>query len=227
MQASASDERNTAELCVCITARGFTAHASTPQDGVNAVTGLLALLMRLPLSGTETVRAFESISTLFPHGDFYGEAAGVALEDEKSGRTTMTLNILKLEDGELEGMFDLRASIAATDENTRDVLYKRFERAGLTPMDNAMCPPHIVDEHSDFVRTLLSCYNSVTGEEAKPIAIGGGTYVHGIENGVAFGCAKIGVDNRMHGADEFMEISQMKLSCEVFAEAIVRLCADN
>ena len=53
---------------------------------------------------------------------------------------------------------------------------------------------------------------------------GGGTYVHGLERGVAFGCAVFGVDNRMHGDDEFMEISILVKSAKILADAILRLC---
>ena len=55
--------------------------------------------------------------------------------------------------------------------------------------------------HISFVQTLLQCYTDVTGKPGKAFAIGGGTYVHHLKNGVAFGCADLEVDNRMHGAD--------------------------
>ena len=68
---------------------------------------------------------------------------------------------------------------------------------------SGMFPPHHVPADSPFVQTLLQCYTDVTGKPGKPFAIGGGTYVHHLKNGVAFGCADLEVDNRMHGADEF------------------------
>ena len=71
----------------------------------------------------------------------------------------------------------------------------------------------------------MKCYREYTGRDDKPIAIGGGTYVHGIENGVAFGCAMPGTDNRMHGADEFAVIAELELSAKIFAQAIADLCS--
>ena len=56
------------------------------------------------------------------------------------------------------------------------------------------------------------------------MAIGGGTYVHHLKNGVAFGCADLEVDNHMHGADEFAVISQLVMSAKIFAQAIIELC---
>ncbi|MBQ4176530.1 MAG: peptidase M20, partial [Lachnospiraceae bacterium] len=61
-------------------------------------------------------------------------------------------------------------------------------------------------------------------KKGKPIAIGGGTYVHGLKRGVAFGCAEEDVDNRMHGDDEFMKLSILVKSAKIFADAILRLC---
>ena len=48
--------------------------------------------------------------------------------------------------------------------------------------------------------------------------------MHNIPNGVAFGYAVPEVDNHMHGADEFMEVEQMKRSAVIFALAILALC---
>ena len=42
----------------------------------------------------------------------------------------------------------------------------------------------------------------------------------------AFGCADLEVDNRMHGADEFVEIECLKECVVIFAEAIVRICGE-
>ena len=60
---------------------------------------------------------------------------------------------------------------------------------------------------------------------AKPLARGGGTYVHHVENGVAFGCEEEGIDNHMHGADEFMVVDMIVKSAKIFADAIVELCS--
>ena len=75
------------------------------------------------------------------------------------------------------------------------------------------------------MQKLLASYKKVTGDNgAEPFAIGGGTYVHNIDNGVAFGCAMPGVDNRMHGPDEFMLLDVLLKSIEIFADAIISIC---
>ena len=54
--------------------------------------------------------------------------------------------------------------------------------------------------------------------------MGGGTYVHNLKNGVAFGAAMPGTDNRMHGADEIAVEEDLLTSAKIFAQVIVDLC---
>ena len=70
-----------------------------------------------------------------------------------------------------------------------------------------MKAPHCVPGDSDFVKTLLSSYERYTGVKGQPMSTGGGTYVHNLERGVAFGCGMEGVDNHMHGDDEFWRLT--------------------
>ena len=101
-----------------------------------------------------------------------------------------------------------------------------MKKGGFSMEGSAMFPPHHVPADSPFVQTLLQCYTDVTGKPGKAFAIGGGTYVHHLKNGVAFGCADLEIDNRMHGADEFVEIECLKQCVVIFAEAILRICGE-
>ena len=92
---------------------------------------------------------------------------------------------------------------------------KEAFRCRFEPNDSPLNPPHYVPKDSELVKTLLETYTDVTGEVREPLAIGGGTYVHHIENGVACGCADPSVDNHMHGPDEFVIIDQLVMSAEI------------
>ena len=87
-----------------------------------------------------------------------------------------------------------------------------------------MFAPHHTPADSLLCRTLLRTYEEYTGQKGECMAIGGGTYVHHIEGGVAFGCAMPGTDNRMHGADEFAVIEELMVSAKMFTEIILQLC---
>ena len=124
----------------------------------------------------------------------------------------------------LRGEFDCRACILANDENLRDPIREKLAAGGVILAPCAVFAPHHVPADSPFIQTLLSCYEAYTGEKGYCVSIGGGTYVHHLENGVAFGCAKPGVNNRMHGDDEFAEVDQLLLSAKIFAAAIAEIC---
>ena len=206
-----------------IRAEGIGAHASTPHLGNNALTGLLELLCRLPLKRDGAMERLCTLQELFPHGDFSGKAAGMACHDALSGDTTMALTVLHLENGTLRGEFDSRTAISAVKETTAEPFRHRLE-AGSIAADFHYTAPHHVSAESPLVQELLRCYEMYTGQRGSALAIGGFTYVHDLQNGVAFGCTMPGFDTRMHGADECIDIDTLLLSAQMFAQAIIDLC---
>lgn len=99
-----------------------------------------------------------------------------------------------------------------------------FARLGFT-VQGEMEPPHHTPADSPLVQTLLACYEQYSGRKGACLAIGGGTYVHHIPGGVAFGCGMPGFDGNMHGADEHTCVDDLLTACKIFALAIARLCA--
>ena len=209
---------------ILVTAHGKNAHASTPHEGVNAITGLIALINALPLADCALHTQLKALAQLFPHGDFHGKGLGVAMWDEVSGHTTLTLDIISLSDQGFSAAFDCRACLSANDDNTTAVVREKLANAGFAYSDNTMFAPHYVPEDSFLVTTLMGIYNEMTGTDSKPICIGGGTYVHHIDGGVAFGCGIDGLDNHMHGADEFITMDQIDFTTKIYARSIMAVC---
>lgn len=206
-----------------ILADGKGAHASTPEEGKNAALATLKLVLALPLSDCQQKEALGKLLELFPYGDHYGKALGVALSDELSGNTTLSLNILKVDEHSLYAKFDSRTCVSADEKNTVEPGAEKMKEAGFS-VETAFNPPHVVDADSDFVKTLLSCYEQVTGEPGKTASMGGGTYVHELKRGVAFGAVGEFTDTHMHGPDEFMVIEELKTAAKIFALSIAELC---
>ncbi len=211
-------------LCVKITAVGEGAHAASPQTGSNALTGLLTYLTRLPLAPCPQLEAVSALLSLMPHGDVNGKAMGIDLKDDISGELTLAFTMLKVTESRLEGMFDARCPVCATDENMLNAAKAAMAAKGITLHNDSFNPPHHVDGDSHFVQTLLSVYEAYTGRKGECQSMGGGTYVHHLKNGVAFGAAMPGTDTRMHGADERAELYDLTTSAKIFAQAIVELC---
>ena len=210
-----------------IHAEGRSAHASIPWEGNSALTGLLTLLMRLPLTPCVGLERLRALSEFFPHGAFYGEAVGIAQADKLSGELVLTSNVLHYTENSMNGRIDCRAPICASKENVLDVLQSKLAARGLIlAEDSKMVPPHYVPEESPFIQTLLQCYEYVMKEPGRCLSTGGGTYVHYLKNGVAFGAFKPDVDYHMHGEDEYLVVDEIVQSAELFALTIVALCGE-
>jgi succinyl-diaminopimelate desuccinylase len=207
---------------ITVAAEGRQGHAATPQSGNNALTAMLALINTLELAYSDGHKMMTALAHLFPHGDWLGRAAGAAMSDESSGNLTMSLNILHYTPTGIYGEFDSRICVSATRERL-DVVRLNLEAAGMT-LEANITEPHVVDADSPFIRTLLDCYEKVSGKKGYCMSTGGGTYVHDIKNGVAFGCAVEDFDNNMHGADEKASLQVLMMSGRIFALAITRLC---
>lgn len=207
---------------VIVHAEGVQGHAASPDKANNALTGLLAFLNAMDFSYSDGQKMINALAHLFPHGDWQGRAAGVAMSDEVSGDLTMSLNILHYTPDCLRAAFDSRVCASATKERL-DMVRLNLESYGMK-LESSFSSPHIVPEDSYFVRTLLDCYELFSGKEGHGISTGGGTYVHNLKNGVAFGCAVDGFDNKMHGADEQASLGVLMMSGKIFAMAIAKLC---
>ena len=209
---------------ITINAKGKGAHASTPENGHNAITAMIELLCSMPCAKSEGFDRLCSVNKLFPHNDHVGNACGIKMSDELSGNLSLAFTIFEYNTTGLKGTFDSRAPICATDENLTEVLRKNMKDLNITLGDEKLDPAHHASSDSDFVRTLLKCYEEYSGQKGECLAIGGGTYVHHLKNGVAFGCTMPGTDNNMHGNDEFAVIDELMLSAKIFTQAIIDLC---
>lgn len=206
---------------VFISCSGRPAHASTPETGVNAVTAMLSVVSRLM-----DEEMLGGLSRLFPPGETDGASVGLKRSDIESGALTCVLTTLTiLPAGDIEGTVDVRFPTCMKLDEVKDKLVTALNGVGIKECTVLIGDePHIVSENSEFVRQLLSVYERVEGGRGQCIAIGGGTYVHNIDGGVAFGAERGDTDYHMHGADEFITVEELLNDAVLFAHAIVEVC---
>ncbi|MCH5323811.1 MAG: Sapep family Mn(2+)-dependent dipeptidase [Eubacterium sp.] len=207
---------------VTISYEGKSAHASTPESGINAITGLLGFLRGIDFGGQNI--ALSALTELFPVGETDGSSLGIKLCDEVSGGLTEVLSIIDTNDGQLDCRMDIRFPVCSSKAEIHERLTAAFSDKGISITEYTGSEPHYVDGDSELVKALLAVYESFTGEKAECISIGGGTYVHEIDGGVAFGIEHEGKDYKIHGADEYLPISEFIENTEIFAAAIVKIC---
>lgn len=202
-----------------ITAKGKGTHASTPENGANAVTALISVVSEI--CGDP---ALAVLSKMFPYGETDGFSAGIKCSDKISGGLTTVLSVINLSDGTVEAKQDVRFPVEKTSGEILTLLEEKASAAGLELKADMVSEPHYVPEDSVLIKKLLGVYELVTGEKGRCVAIGGGTYVHETENGVAFGAEFPGEENNMHGADEFISRESLIKNAKIFAAAICSLC---
>lgn len=208
---------------VSIITKGESAHASTPDNGINAITGLLQLLCSLDISENTTAKLLSDIVRLYPHGETNGNSLGVACEDE-SGALTCVLSLIDTKHGKLTFSTDTRFPRSMSCGELKNKINESIGKTDITLSDFSGTEPHYTSPDSFLAKTLLSVYEEETGIKGECLSIGGGTYVHGISGGVAFGVEHPGKDYRIHGADEFVPSSEFYDNTVMFAKAIEKIC---
>ena len=202
---------------------GQNAHGSTPEEGHNAQTALLSLLAALPLAELPSTQAVKAMTRLFPHGDHAGNALGIAQADELSGALSLAFTVLALSETGFEARFDSRTPLCGSDSSIRAVTEEAMSAAGFS-ITGEIDPPHHVPADDPFIQTLARVYEAWTGEKSTCLAIGGGTYVHSIPGGVAFGANMPGFQCNLHGPDERVSVQDLLLTAKIYAQVILELC---
>lgn len=183
---------------------GKSAHGSTPEQGANA---LQALLLFLSEENEACQKAYDLL---------FNDVTGLKEMADETGRLTMSPDLALLQNGVLSVTTDIRfpATHALTEVTSAldgyGVEYK---------IDNYQAPLYN-DPKGELISTLSRVYNEVTGERAKPIAIGGGTYARALKCGCAFGPEMEGEEATIHQANEYVTFKNIRLMSEIYYKAI-------
>jgi len=200
---------------------GRSAHASTPDLGINAAGMLLIALDKLGAGGGSKDAIHVLAEKIGLKGD--GSGLGMAVADEESGALTSNLGILRYDGDEFIVMLDNRVPICGDPVMLLGNCTLAVAPAGLAVSTRGYRGPHHVPADSLIVQGLLAAYHEVTDLPAYAFAIGGGTYSRMMPNTVAFGFNFPGDADPCHMPDESVEITKFVMSVKIFAHAIARL----
>lgn len=214
-------------------AKGTSRHTAWPEGAVNAIHELTDLTIKAGLLCDNDRRYFEFI-TLATSGAF-GEWAGIEYEDEISGKLTCAGTILKLEDHKASLLYNIRYSITADAQKIHDGLAAASAKGGCEFVLVRDSAPNYFPKERKMVGYLTDVYNEITGLEAKPYVMGGGTYARTLPNAVAYGLG--GVPKRKgapvltmeaghggaHEPDEVLDLVNQIDAIKVFTMAVISL----
>lgn len=197
-----------------ITAYGKSAHGSTPKEGKNAFLALLEVLSE-EYSG-EWKKLFDIVNNTD------GSGYNLELFDEVSGHLTINIGKVFIRNDRLIFTLDIRHPISYKRPYIYDTLIKVFPLAEIKETMNH--DSLYISKDHPLVIKLLSAYESVTGEKATPITIGGGTYARALNTGVAFGPIFPNSESTIHQRNERANISDLKKMYEIYKLAIKNTC---
>ena len=201
-----------------ITVLGKAAHASTPDQGVNAISWLFAGLREA---------GFQDPFVNFYNSHFGletdGASLGIRLSDEY-GALTLNNGVIHMSDGVIRGSIDIRFPVTMTARQVTRAMSEHLEdEGGVIEVNNAVEPLFFAPD-SPLVSKLAEAYVEMTGDTVhQPMTIGGGTYAKTIHNTIAFGCAFPDVDYRIHDADEWVRVDELLLQAEIYVLAVLKL----
>ena len=208
-----------------LTAKGIGGHASAPEGTVNAI-GLLVdyILDQGILSGAEE-DFFYGLQRL--HSDPYGVNLGLDTEDMIFTPLTIVGGVIGMDKGHVFQTVDCRYP---TTSSGQDIV------AQLTGNWGELAQVHVLSDDKPFymaldnpaVQVCVDTYNAVTGEQAQPYTIGGGTYARHFPNAVSFGPEhpeRPAPDfaGPIHGVDEAANIDWLMEALQIYILALIEL----
>lgn len=205
-----------------ITSHGISAHAAFPDLGDNAISKLLIVL-------NDIFSAYKldiEILTLFKkyiNTELNGQSLNINVPDE-SGDLTLNVGHFGFSEDFIEIGLNLRVPVN-TKLNDIEISFEKLTKdcENISVEFNGKKEPLYVPKDSPLVQTLCKIFTRVSGIDAEPVAIGGGTYARGFDNFVSFGANMPEQQDLCHQVNEYMSIDNLILCSKIYAEAIYEL----
>ncbi len=167
-----------------LTATGVGGHASLPEGTVNAIGVLVRAILDQGLAGGQEAKFLRVLAAL--HADTDGSGVGVQADDGLFKPLTIVGSMIGVENGRIVQTYDSRYPTNTSGEQIAAIFRERYGEL-LDVEVGRSAPPFYMSLDKPEVRVCIRAYNDVTGENAEPYTIGGGTYARDFPNAVSFG----------------------------------------
>ena len=202
-----------------ITVKGKSAHAATPDFGVNAIWIMFDFLRKV----TNNSNLVEIISNLFEN-DTKGLKLGINHEDKEMGFLTNNLGVINYDNGH----YEITTNIRYPKGIEHDFMFSSISAKVKKYDAKTTALGHIkllyCDPNGEMVIKLMDIYKKHTKDfSAKPIVIGGGTFARAMNNTVAFGPHFDGKPTFVHQRDEYIDIDDFLKAIIIYTESLYEL----
>ena len=204
---------------------GKSGHAAMPQGTVNAI-GLVVDYLLANGIGSEAERAFLQLLHKL-HSAWDGTGLGIQADDGLFDPLTVVGGVIRMENGALRQTVDCRFPTSTNGSVLEAALRKAAGDAGVVCMDHVNEPFYIGVDAAP-IQALMEAYCQVTGEEAKPFTMGGGTYARHFPLAVSFGPENPNAvlpdfAGPMHGANEGAKFEHLLAALKIYILALLKL----
>jgi len=207
---------------VVIKSIGEAAHGSLPELGQNAIMQLFAFLGTIDL-GTNDVSEFVDFLNKNIGMETHGESFGVCLEDENSGKLSFNVGVVDMDKNSATLILNLRYPVTNKLEDMMNPFNNKINGTGIRVEKFVHQEPLYFSPENPIIKALQKVYTEQTGEEAKLVSIGGGTYAKEMPNTVAFGPMFPGEPDTIHKKNEYITIDNLIKNAKIYAHALYEL----
>ena len=132
-----------------------------------------------------------------------------------------------MEDGKLVQTIDSRFPTCTNGKKMTEQIRAALGD-GAELRDVTAAEPFYIEADSPAILACINTYNEVTGEDAKPFTMGGGTYARHFPYAVSFGPEHVDLPlpefgGPMHGANEAAPIDKLLEAVKIYILALLRL----
>jgi len=208
-----------------LSALGISGHASMPEGTVNAIGRIVDYVLENNIPAAEELPYFRFLQKL--HAATDGSGLGLQSADDCFTPLTAVGGKISTEDGVFTQTIDCRYGISTSGERITALLREAAGDAAeiLVDADNV---PFYLTLDNPAIQACIESYNLITGENARPFTIGGGTYARHFPNAAAFGPEhpeRPAPDfaGPIHGIDEAARLSDFIEALKIYIVALLRL----
>ena len=204
-----------------VSTQGAAAHASTPEEGKNALAALLKILAPLTFAPAAAKTFVEELAKLC-EDDSYGAGFGLAAQDELS-RVTHVPTMLHLDGNGASLTCDMRYLLSQRREDCLARLSGFAAEYGFTFRELGYHDPLYLGKNHPLTGLLLESYREITGDMRPPLVIGGGTYAKTMKNFMGFGAEPAGAPEMAHQSNEHIACDHLLRCAKIYTRAIYRM----
>lgn len=159
--------------------------------------------------------------------EHFGDSLGLALEDELTGKLTVSPGFILLDEKSVTLKVDLRFPASEQLASLKTKTKSSFQVFGGTLKMIDSLESLRFPEDDPNIRKLLRVYRDFTGDsKAEPLGMGGTTFAKAFKRAVGFGPTFPGMAKVEHQPDEYMEIAHLMKCTELYTLALKELITD-